>query len=122
MTHATWSPDDRAWLDAHPGEGLPPDPYWHTGPGVFGKPFGHGLGVSRKPSSIPSPDEPSIEEIAHAANTTVPPLKHRPACALARAAKRGELVAEGQMIAQREGMREETIVALANVTRIGTGR
>ena len=31
MGRARWSPADRAWLDAHPGEGLPPDPYWHNG-------------------------------------------------------------------------------------------
>ena len=36
--------------------------------------------------------------------------------------QRAVLVAEGRQIAQREGMRESTLAALANITRIGTGR
>ena len=33
MTRATYSPEDRAWLDAHPGLGIgeKPDPYRHDG-------------------------------------------------------------------------------------------
>lgn len=47
MARATWSPDDRAWLDAHPGEGLPPArPYpqrgwyeWNRQPRAAGEPL-----------------------------------------------------------------------------------
>ena len=124
MSKATWRPDDAAWLAAHPGEGLPPEtPYSNTrGPGIFGQPFGAGPGVSHKPSVIAPPDTPSLEEVAWVMNRGFLPLRYFRAEKIARAEKRAELVDEGRQIAQREGMQEATLMALANIIRIGTGR
>jgi hypothetical protein len=66
-------------------------------------------------SSIGDPDDPTTEEIAHAANAAAPPLKHRVAVQVARATKRAAWVAAGQRIAHRDGMREATLMALANI-------
>ena len=117
MSKATWPRDEVAWLAAHLSEGLPPVVYGTHGMG--------GYAASPGPRSlrmIAEPDEPTVEEIAHAANSGFVPLKHRAAYAKALAEKHAELVAAGRQISQREGQSEATLMALTNITRIGTGR
>ena len=101
-------------------------PYQNSrGPGVFGAPFGPGPGVPRSPRVIPEPDEPTIEEIARAANVGDAwglPLKHRAAAAIARAANRAALEAEGRAISQQPGHSAATLRALAQIVRVGTSR
>ena len=105
-----------------PGKELPPEsPYGRDfGIGVFGA--DQGPKGPKSPRPIAEPDEPTVEEIAHAANSGFVPLKHRAAYAKALAEKHAELVAAGRQISQREGQSEATLMALTNITRIGTGR
>lgn len=129
MGRATYSPDDRAWLDAHPGEGLPPESPYQTGrgPGVFGQPFGAGPGVSHKSSVIPDPDDPTPEEIARAINAQFVPCSALKGARIAREIKRRELEAAGADVARRYGGDPATLSAarlraLANIHAIGSGR
>lgn len=71
-------------------------------------------------SVIGEPDDPTTEEIAHAANMGFLPLKHRAAVAMARAEKCAALVAEGRRWSQNTAQSERTLMALANIA--GTGR
>lgn len=88
MTRATWRPADRAWLTAHPGEGLPPSSSYGRG-----HDWNRGIG----PKSAAKPAVLTPEE-------------------------RTALLAEGQRIASRDGLRPATLIALAILVRIGTGQ
>jgi len=72
--------------------------------------------VSR-PSSTAEPDDPTGEEIAHAANLASPPLRHLAATRVARETKRAALVVEGRQLAGRNGLSDATLMALANLVR-----
>lgn len=93
----------------------------HAELAVYGTHGMGGYGHERRshPSRIAEPDDPTVEEIAWAAHSVTPPLRHRAALALARATKRAALIAAGQKIAQREGLREATLMALAQIEAIG---
>ena len=87
--------------------------------GVFGADQGpHG---PKTHSPIAEPEEPTTEEIARVANRTMPYTRHRRAAAIARQENLAVLVTEGRALAQREGMRETTLAALANIARLGAG-
>ena len=83
--------------------------------------YGHALGPKTR-TEIPPPETPTTEEIAHVANRTIPYTRHRRAAEIARREKLAALVVEGRAIAHRDGMREATLAALANITRLGTSR
>ena len=103
--------------------GLDERRYGFQGPGVFGQPFGSSGPKTR--TGIPDPDDPTVEEIARAANVGDAlglPLKHRAAAATARAANRAALEAEGRAISQNPAHSAATLRALANIVRVGTGR
>ena len=116
MTRATWSSEDRAWLDAHPGERLPCSPYCQCG---GRRPWASGR---RNTSTIPDPAAPTTEEIARVADRTVPYMRHRRAMRIALQENQAVLVAEGGRLATREGLLPATLMALATIHRIGTGR
>lgn len=93
-----------------------------TRPSTFGAAFGPGPGWVRSISVIAEPDEPTVEEIARAANETFVPLRHLPAYRAAKAAKRALLVREGRAISANPAHSDATLMALAAIVRIGTGR
>ena len=86
-------------------------------PSTFGAPYPMLGPATRTPNA--EPDEPTAEEIARAMNAEFVPCSALTGYRIAKALKRAELVQEGRAISQNTAHSEATLMALANITRIG---